>query len=160
MPSRKPHIILDVCKASDKNFFSKFPKLYSDLIKGKIRPVRGGNKYKKEVGKCVNLRRLFTLLKDSGFVIDVTDAIIDASESTLNTSIGNSSRRCRKACDDAHLFALAKHSSAKYAISSDARIARCRRELNSSSTPQDHFSQLGVIQSECSYIRLRNKQSL
>jgi len=160
MPSNKPQIILDVNEAGSGKFLKNFPNVHSDLRAGRVHPVRGGKKYRGEVRKCHHLVSLFNQLKASDFVFDVNDALIDASEATLNQSISQTSRKCQAACDDAHLFALAKHSSAKYAITSDTRIAICRKQLSKSHTPRAHFSQLGVIKNDKAYLKLKRANGL
>ncbi|WP_375211118.1 hypothetical protein, partial [Hyphococcus sp.] len=143
MPSKKakpPVIILDVANiGSAKNLLSVFPKCIEHLRKGKVKAVRGGKKFNKELKGVTSLLSLFVELSRANAIEKLDDSDIDDEQRRFEALIVGEFGRKRPECDDPHLFALAKLANSRSVVSRDKRIALCSKCLKASNIANSEF---------------------
>ncbi|WIV52035.1 hypothetical protein QQG91_06235 [Marivivens sp. LCG002] len=144
--------ILDTC-VDIKPDQANYPKYFFDDLKSSkftVKIVIGGSKCLNEIATKRSLAELVNYLSDIGRVIKIEKERVDSSETEIRERILRKFGKIDAACDDLHIFALARESNCLYVISRDDRMAKCR-DIIRNNIGHKHCPNIKIIASEETY---------
>ena len=146
-------MIFDMTSVSN-NFAGDFPSLSKAITSGKVKAVTGGTKYKSEITKSPPLARMLIAMEKAGRVAKMPDKDVDKLHQKIDTlfkahpSCRRRNSKCKRPCDDPHIFALAKLSHAKHVLTKDVRILECYRCISKGTRGKNPLVRLHIMQSD------------